>query len=131
MSVIQITVQFREDETHASQILVLDGVRVRLDTYTNKDDNSWYLDLFDEDDNPQIQGLALVAGLDLWFPYKYKSGVPPGILFVQDQSGQPFRDPIVSDFLDGNMALFYVTADQEFTEPAPIEATVVEIPPAP
>jgi hypothetical protein len=24
-----------------------------------------------------------------------------------------------------------VTADQEFTEPAPIEATVVEIPPAP
>lgn len=116
MSVLEITVQFREDETHASQTLVLEGVRVRFDTYTNRDDNSWYLDIYDDDDQPMIIGIALAVGLDLLFPYRHLN-VPPGILFVQDQGGQPFRDPILPDFFAGNMALFYVSADQEFTAP--------------
>ena len=47
MSIIQITVQFREEDKHTSQTLTLDGVRFRLDTYTNKVDDAWYLDLFD------------------------------------------------------------------------------------
>jgi hypothetical protein len=122
MSVIEITVQFREGETHTSQTIVLDGIRVRLDTYTNIDDDSWYLDVFDDQDQPIVKGIALAVGLDLWFPYRYKP-LPPGILFVQDQSGQPFTDPKVVDFLAGNMTLYYVTADQVFV---PIPSATVE-----
>jgi hypothetical protein len=106
MSILQITPQFRELETHTSQTLTLDGVRIRLDTYTNIVDNSWYFDVYDSDDNPLLKGIAVATGLDLLFPYKYKP-IPQGILFVQDQSGFPFRDPIVPDLVNKDMALFY------------------------
>ena len=106
MGIIQITPQFREDETHTSQTLDLDGIRIRLDTYTNKDDGRWYFDVFDDSNNPLIQGVGLVTGLDLWFPYHYLP-IPAGILFVQDQSGSPSLDPSLTDFFEGDMALFY------------------------
>lgn len=129
MSVLEITVQFREDETHTSQTLVLDGVRVRLDTYTNIDDDSWYLDIYDEEDQPIVLGIGMSTGLDFFFPYRYRN-LPPGKLFVQDQGVQPFVDATRGDFLAGNMALYYTTADQEFAprETAPAEDPPPELP---
>lgn len=129
MSVLEITVQFREDETHTSQTLVLDGVRVRLDTYTNIEDDSWYLDIFDDEDTPIVLGIALATGLDLFFPYRYLP-LPPGKLFVQDQRGQPFVDAKRGDFFTKDFALYYTTADQVFVprESAPAEETPVEPP---
>jgi len=114
MAIQEIKVQFRKDETHASQTLTLDGVRFRLDTYTNKADGSWYLDLYDEDDEPLVQGIALATGLDLLFPYRYLD-VPPGILFVNDHIG-PREDPTLDTFLDEAAALYYQTADEALTE---------------
>lgn len=108
MAIQEITVQFREDETHTSQTLTLDGIRFRLDTYTNKADGCWYMDLFDGDGAPLIQGIALVTGLDLLFPYRYLD-VPPGILFVNDHEGER-TDPGLSAFLDKEAALYYQTA---------------------
>jgi len=106
MSILQITPQFHALDTHTPQTLTLDGVRVRIVAYTNIVDDAWYLDTYDGNDNPLVLGLALVTGLDLWFPYRYMP-LPPGMLFVQDQTGLPMRDPVISDFVHKNMALFY------------------------
>jgi hypothetical protein len=114
MSVLIIAPQIRADETHREQSIVLEGIRLRIDTYTNIHDDSWYADFYNASDEPLILGLALIVGLDLWFPYRYKD-LPPGILFVQDQSGAPFQDPTIPDFLEGDRALMYVTSDHEFS----------------
>jgi hypothetical protein len=113
MAIQEITVQFREDETHSSQTLTLDGVRFRLDCYTNKSDGSWYLDLFDDDDAALVQGIAIVTGLDLLFPYRHL-GVPTGILFVNDLAG-PTEDPGLDAFINRDAALYYQTADEALT----------------
>jgi hypothetical protein len=106
MGIIQITPQFRKIDTHTSQTLDLDGVRFRLDTYTNKNDGRWYFDVFSDSDVALVQGVGVVTGLDLLFPYHYLP-IPPGVLFVQDQSGKPYLDPELDDFIQGDMALFY------------------------
>jgi hypothetical protein len=105
MSIREIIVQRRDTETHLSRTVTLDGVTVRLDTYTNKADSSWYLDVFDENDVPLVQGIALAAGLDLLFPYKYLD-VPPGILFVNDHLGT-VDDPDLSTFIEQRASLYY------------------------
>lgn len=108
MDILEITVQFRADETHTSQTLTLDGVRFRLDTYTNRQDGGWYFDLFDGDGVPLVQGVAIVTGLDLLFPYRYLD-VPAGLLFVNDHR-PPQTDPTLTTFLDDEAALYYQTA---------------------
>ncbi len=110
MAFVEITVQFREDETHTVQRVTLDDVSVRLDTYTNKADGCWYMDLYDGDDNPLVQGIALVTGLDLLFPYRYLD-VPPGALFVNDHI-PPREDPGLDTFFQREAALYYETMDE-------------------
>lgn len=105
MTIRKITPQFN-GSTHASQVVILDGVRVRLDTYTNKIDSAWYLDVFDADDNPLITGLAIASGLDLFFPYHYLAALPPGALFVNTQTGEPF-DPTLDTWENDAAALYY------------------------
>jgi hypothetical protein len=108
MAIFEITVQFRENETHTSQTLTLDGVRFRLDTYTNKIDGCWYLDVFDEDEAPLVMGLALVTGLDLLYPFRHLD-IPEGTLFVNDLAG-PREDPGLDTFFDQGAALYYEEA---------------------
>ena len=107
MAIQEITVQFREDETHTSQTLTLDRVRFRLDTYTNKSDGSWYLDIFDGDGVALVQGIALATGLDLLFPYRHLD-VPAGALFVNDHAGVR-EDPGLTTFFQEGAALYYET----------------------
>jgi len=109
MTIREIRPQFN-GSTHASQVLTLDGVRVRLDTYTNKVDGGWYLDVFDADDNPLIAGLAIASGLDLFFPYRHLSALPPGSLFVNTQTGEPF-DPTLDTWENDAAALYYEEAE--------------------
>lgn len=108
MTILQIFPQFRPEDKHTSQTLTLDGVRFRLDTYTNKADDSWYLNIYDSEDNPLVLGIAIASGLDLLFPYRYLD-VPPGILFVNTLTGATF-DPVESSFADEEVALYYQTA---------------------
>ena len=105
VSIIEISPQFREEDKHTSQTMVLDGVRFRIDTYTNVIDSSWYMDLFDSDGNALVQGIALVFGLDLLYPYRHLD-VPPGILFI---SGDPV-DPTLDSFNDEEAVLYYQDA---------------------
>ena len=106
MAIVHITPQFRKEDKHTSQTLTLDGVRFRLDTYTNRADLSWYMDLFDEQGAALLQGIALVAGLDLLYPYRYLD-VPAGILFVHST---PLQDPGLDSFDDEDVALLYQEA---------------------
>jgi hypothetical protein len=106
--ILQITPQFRPEDTHTSQTLTLDGVRFRLDTYTNKFDGAWYMDLRDFEDEPLVLGIALVTGLDLLFPYRYLA-IPAGILFLNSLTGERV-DPGLTSFEDEAMALYYQTA---------------------
>jgi hypothetical protein len=108
MTIIQITPQFREEDQHTSQTLTLDGTRFRLDTYTNRFDGAWYLDLYDADEEPLILGLGLVTGLDLLFPYRYLA-VPAGVLFINPLTGDSV-DPGLTSFTDKDVALYYQTA---------------------
>lgn len=109
MAIFAITPQFREEDKHTNQTMVLDGVRFRLETYTNVVDSSWYLDLYDSDGNALVLGIALAVGLDLLFPYRHLE-VPPGILFVSDQSGAPLTDPTLDSFNDEDHVLYYQEA---------------------
>lgn len=109
MTIRKITPQFN-GSTHASQVLTLDGIRVRLDTYTNKVDSSWYLDVFDSNDQPLITGIAIASGLDLFFPYQHLSALPPGVLFVNTLTGEPF-DPTLETWEDDAAALYYQEAE--------------------
>ena len=108
--ILEIAVQLLDDDSHVSQTLTLDGVRFRLETYTNKEDDTWYFDIYDLEDVPLLQGIAIVTGLDLLFPYRYKTGLPPGVLFVNDQLGtEQLNDPTIDSFKDKRAALYYET----------------------
>ena len=112
MSIVQITSQFRKEDKHTSQTVTLEGVRFRIDTYTNTADGCWYMDLYDSDNAPLVIGIRLTTGLDLLFPYRYKA-VPPGILFINDHVGQR-QDPTLDAFDDQEVALYYQTSDEAF-----------------
>jgi len=112
MAVLEIQVQFNES-TNASQTLTLDDVRFRLDTYTNKADSSWYMDIFDDEGVALVQGIALVSGLDLLFPYRYLD-VPPGALFLNSQT-DVVQDPTLDSFQSADSALYYNEVGTETT----------------
>lgn len=101
----EVIPQFNADETHTSQTVTLDDVTVRLDTYTVRPRDGWALDLYDSDGVPLVQGIALVTGLDLLFPYRHLD-VPPGPLFVGYHE-QPVADPAEPDFLERRASLYY------------------------
>ena len=103
--IFEILVQPRANETHTSQTLTLDGVRVRMDFYTNRSDGLWYMDLFDSQNNAMVMGIGLATGLDLFFPYRYLD-VPPGVLFVNDHLGA-LEDPTLDTWQDEQAQLFY------------------------
>ncbi len=104
----EISVQLNES-VHLTQTLTLDGVRFQLETYTNKADDSWYMDLLDEDGVALVRGIALATGLDLLYPYRYLEKIPPGILFINDQTLPDLQDPTLDSFVDKEFALYYET----------------------
>ena len=50
-----------------------------------------------------VAGIAVVAGLDLWYPYHYKAGIPPGQLFVLAS-----KDPTLESFAEDEAVLAYL-----------------------
>jgi hypothetical protein len=109
MAIIEITVQFRKEDKHTSQTQTLDGVRFQLETYTNRADNSWYMNILDTEGNALVVGIALATGLDLLYPYRHLD-VPAGVLFVNDLDG-PRTDPGLDSFIDREAALYYQDAE--------------------
>jgi len=86
----------------------LDAEIYHFEIYSNKRANGWHFDLFDSTRAPLLRGAALVGGVDLLHPYRYRA-VPPGKLFVQS-SDQPATDPDLTAFVEGRAVLYYQTA---------------------
>jgi hypothetical protein len=109
MAVLELTVQPREDATHFDVTYTLDGARYRFSFYTNAVTSAWSFDVLNDDGSEGVRGLALTAGVDLLYPYRYLD-LPQGSLFVRDK-GLNGADPGLTDFWDGNAALYYLEAD--------------------
>lgn len=105
--ILEIIVQPRASDTHTTQTMTLDGIRVRMDFYTNKSDGGWYMDMFDSEGAQMVMGIGLATGLDLLFPYRHLD-VPPGVLFVNDHIGA-LEDPTLDTWQDDQAQLFYQT----------------------
>ena len=108
MALVQFTVRL-QSMTATTQTVVLDGQRYRFDFRYNKRDDSWYMSLFDANDDPLVLGIALALGLDLLFPYRYKA-VPPGPLFVEDLSRTDTECGL--DGFDSRCVLLYNTQNE-------------------
>lgn len=107
--IIRIKVQVRDTDQHLAQVVVLDSSQYQLDTYNNKYDGRWYLDLHDSLGNPVVRSIGLVAGIDLLYPYRAYAGVPPGKLFVRLTDGQ-LDDPTLDTFSQGKAVFYYQEA---------------------
>lgn len=90
------------------QSSVIDGREYILRFYWNQRQGTWFLDFFDQDNDPIVQGLALVLGADL-LKYVKDSRKPPGKMFLVDLTGQHLQ-PHINE-LGSRVVLFY--ADQE------------------
>lgn len=110
MAAIPITPQIPDDAQNTSQLLRLDEVNVQIVTKWVTPAAGWFLDVFDANGDPLVQGVRIVTGIDLWAPYKYKAGIPPGALFVQWQRGGNAQDPGEDSFKDGDALMFYAEA---------------------
>lgn len=87
----------------------LDGGRYRIVYKTNKQEGSWYFDLYDANGAPLVLGLGLVAGVDLLWPYRYRD-VPPGVLFCSPHGSGAFVDPGLDAFVQGTHSMIYIEA---------------------
>lgn len=92
--------------THVSTTAQLGDFTYRLDYYTNKADNGWYMDISAQDGTPLVIGIGLVAGIDLLYPYRYLN-VPPGKIFVSPQGPDGYVDPTLDAFINGYATIYY------------------------
>jgi hypothetical protein len=102
VSLKRLTVQPRGDVSHLRAEEVLENRIWFFDWYTNAVDDSWMMDI-ESDGGDVVKGIPAGVALDLLAPYRHLD-VPPGVLFVQTQTG---RDPRVSDFADGIAVAYY------------------------
>ena len=109
MSLLVLTVQPRPEVSHYDVSYDLDGGRYAFAFYTNAATGGWSFDVSNEGESAIVRGVALTAGVDLLYPYRYKD-VPPGALWVRDR-GLSGRDPGPSDFIEGRAVLYYLEAN--------------------
>lgn len=102
MTVLQIDPQPSGDESHFRVQVVLEGVPVDFRFYTNGSDGRWYFDF--EVSDGAVRGVAMVAGLDLFAPYRHLA-LPPGWLWVEADA-----DPDHDAFLEDRAKLLYLEA---------------------
>jgi hypothetical protein len=82
--ILYIRLRYSDTQRATSQTCTLDGVRVKLYAQYNATAGRWYLSVYTTDDTLLAGSIALVPCVDLLLPYKYRSGVPQGRLYVED-----------------------------------------------
>ena len=120
MAIQQLTVQVNESQ-HFNSTVTLDQQNFGLSFYVTKVPNLqdgtvaefWYMDLANSQGTPVVQGIGLVAGIDLLFPYRALA-VPMGKLFVYPSKNGLFVDPTVDTFSDDNAHLWYQPEAEAF-----------------
>ena len=77
-------------------------------------ENRFHLSIYDQDQNPLLLGIKVVANWTLTTRHLFNAGLPPGTLIAMDleEGGEP---PILSDF-GTRVRLFYYASDEDLTE---------------
>ncbi len=105
--VLEFVIQPDERMTHTRQTVTLDGSRYTFDFYTDKADGGWYMDVSNDEGEPQVQGIRIVTGVELLYRFRYLQ-VPPGDLFVNSTLSTP-ADPDLTTWQRGEAKLYYMT----------------------
>jgi hypothetical protein len=82
-----LTIPTSKIEAFYSQRTRLDGREYLLRFAWNQREERWHLSIFDEAEQPIVQGLKLVANWPLLRFYRADPRCPPGELWVMDLSG--------------------------------------------
>lgn len=77
----------------------------------SKRENCYYLNIYDQDENPIALFIRLVCGVDLLRKFK-DPRLPKGLLQVSDLAGTNLDLSVPSD-LNGNYPLTYITSDDD------------------
>ena len=104
--ILYVRLRYSDVQRATTQTTTLDGVRLKIAANYNALAGRWYLSLYSPADVLLVGSIALVPGVDLLLPHKYKSGIPQGRLFVDSLDGSP---PDLSS-MDTSALLKYETA---------------------
>lgn len=99
-------------DAYTSQRTRLDGRDYLLRFRYNERENRWYLSIYDEEEEPILLGLKIVANWRLLKPYKYDPNVPPGELIAVDMTGNG-SPPGLDELGEGRRCeLLYLTREE-------------------
>lgn len=91
------------------QITQLDGFEYLLRFIWSDRESRWYLNLYDQDENPLALGIGIKVGWPLLHRFK-DPRLPPGLLMAVDTSGAGIDAQAPTDLGD-RILLMYVTGD--------------------
>ena len=105
------------------QIFTLDGNRYIIKTFYNKrvmegeesTNGSWYISVYDTDENPILTGLKCMPGRDM-FQYNPDGRFLNGVLFCVDtDADNPSEDIMLNNFGQGKRFQLWYMTEQDFT----------------
>jgi len=98
------------DKAHFALRVTLDDRDYTLSLEWSQREAKWYLALADQDENPILRGIKVVADYPLLTLAKWDARCPPGQLIANDTSGQGL-DPGFADMTGASprVVLTYVT----------------------
>lgn len=107
MSVLEIDVD--STLTYYDELTQLESLEYLLEFVWSTRESSWYLNIYDQDENSLAVGIKLLLNVDLLrrFP---DPRLPPGKLICVDQ-GSTALDIAASTDLGSSVLLMYVTSD--------------------
>lgn len=88
------------------QDVELEGRVYTLRAKYNVRQDTWHMDIDTVDGVAILRGLRLVVNWPLLYPFRYKSELPPGELFVLRVGEDATTDPMRDSFQTG-LALYY------------------------
>lgn len=97
------------------QLTQLEGFEYLLRFIWSDRERAWYLNMYDQDENPIALGIRLVCGVSLLRTF-VDPRLPPGLLFVTNLTGTDADLSQPSD-LQTNFPLCYMTSDDPVLQP--------------
>ena len=83
------------------QTTPLDGVNYRMFFAYNQRENTWYLSISDDLNNPLLSSIKLVCGTEFLHRWRATPGLPPGQLVCISLSSADASPPGLEDLVPG------------------------------
>ncbi|MCP4051082.1 MAG: hypothetical protein GY730_10300 [bacterium] len=94
MAILEIPIQ--KDLLAFKEQITLESTLYVFDFYFNQRQNLWFMDILDENDNPQLSGVPIQTNVPQTIHLKHQN-IPPGILLPFDIQGEK-KDADADDF---------------------------------